>query len=585
MSSRRPQSRRRLARPLSASVAWIAARATNALRRTIFVATVSIGAFAVALVALVIVPQQARKAAAAITTNALARPDTEHSAALLAQAETRAAMSEAALVAARAEVATLMTAASAPTAAPDAASGGDTLNPVARSRRDTLAAQAGLLGRLISRSENAPLLASYRALALAGPMQGDARVRQLLDSLIEIERERDSYSAVGGVDPVFVALTARANELGRSIEAVADAKRTAIRREIATLEPGIPVALAAAPRRMLPDTLARVKERHDARIASSSAAAQLARERSELIRLDEQEARARELANVGASPQAMLAAALVFGAIFGFGVALLDEVRNPRISNAREAERASGVRVLGVIRPLPPSPERGRRSAERAGPAYIDPGADGHQLIYQAIVTAGVGTVMLTVTSDLPAVSAIVAINFAAIASDEARSTVLIDTDPVAASVMASLRLRPGAGVTELATGTARWGEVTRAAQLGRDRSIDVIPSGEGPLTVGKIAALLNHDAGRLTRQYDAIVLVSALEQVLEGLPSGLPISDVIYCVRTGQTTIATLSAVLSDIEKTGAHCRGIVIWDAPDPILADLRPVEAAERALVEAS
>ena len=584
MSSRRPQSRRRLARPLSASVAWIAARATNALRRSFFVATVSVAAFAVSLVALVIVPQQARKAAAAITTNALARPDTENSVALLAQAETRAATSEAALIAARAEVATLMTAASAPAAAPDAP-GSDTLNPVARSRHDTLAAQAGLLGRLISRSENAPLLASYRALALAGPMQGDARVRQLLDSLIEIERERDSYSAVGGVDPVFVALTARANELGRSIEAVAEGKRATIRREIAILEPGIPVASAAAPRRMLPDTLARVKERHDARIASSSAAARLARERSELLRLDEREARARELANVGASPQAMLAAALVFGAIFGFGVALLDEVRNPRISNAREAERASGVRVLGVIRPLPPSPERGRRSAERTGPAYIDPGADGHQLIYQAIVTAGVGTVMLTVTSDLPAVSAIVAINFAAIASDEARSTVLIDTDPVAASVMASLRLRPGAGVTELATGKARWGEVTRGAQLGRDRSIDVIPSGEGPLTVGQIAALLNHDAGRLTRQYDAIVLVSALEQVLQGLPSGLPISDVIYCVRTGQTTIASISAVMSDIEKTGAHPRGLVIWDAPDPILADLRPVEAAERELVDAS
>ena len=44
-------------------------------------------------------------------------------------------------------------------------------------------------------------------------MRGDAQVKQLLDSLVEIERERESYNAVGGVDPVFAALTARGSAL------------------------------------------------------------------------------------------------------------------------------------------------------------------------------------------------------------------------------------------------------------------------------------------------------------------------------------------------------------------------------------
>ena len=124
-----------------------------------------------------------------------------------------------------------------------------------------------------------------------------------------------------------------------------------------------------------------------------------------------------------------MAAALIFGAVIGFGFALIDEVRHPRISDAYEAERATGVRVLGVISPLPASPERGRSTADRTAPPYIDPGADGHQLIYLHIATAGANVLMLTVTGDNPEVSAIVAINFVAIAADEARSALLIDTD------------------------------------------------------------------------------------------------------------------------------------------------------------
>ena len=65
-------------------------------------------------------------------------------------------------------------------------------------------------GDLPLRADNAPLLGSFRALAEAPQMRGDPRVKQLLDSLVEIERERESFNAVGGVDPVFVALTARA---------------------------------------------------------------------------------------------------------------------------------------------------------------------------------------------------------------------------------------------------------------------------------------------------------------------------------------------------------------------------------------
>ena len=577
MSTPRRVPRRRLGASAQNSTAWIAARAKNALRRPLFITTVSVLTFIVSLMALVIVPRQARKAAVAMRPAAASRPDTEPTVAALRQAEGEVAAAEATLARTRTEL-TQLVAATAAVAATDTAIGGGQLSAGVRGRRDSLADQVTLLGRLISRSENAPLLGSYRALAQASPMQGDLKVKAQLDSLVEIERERDSYSAVGGVDPVFVALTARANELGRNIESLADARRTALKKELAALAPPPPVMPAEVASRPLPDTIARKRERDAARDASAGVSSRLARERAELLSLDAREERAKELASIGASPSAMLAAALVFGAMLGFGVVLLDEVRHPRVADGYEVERMTGIRVLGEIRRLPPSPDRGRRTAERTAPSFIDPGADGHQLVYLTIATTGTNTVMLTVTGDTPAVSAVVAINFAAIASDEARDTLLVDTDGAASTIAAALHIRPSVGMSGLAGGRAEWSQVIRTANLGRDRTIDVVPSGQGIVAPDELTAILRRDIETLSRRYDAIVMVSALDQSTAGVSAALPVPDVLYCVRAGQTPIDELKQRVEAIQATGAQVRGVVLWNAPDPQIADLRPASEAE-------
>ena len=584
MSAPRRLPRRRLGASAQNSTAWIAARAKNALRRPIFIGTVSVLTFIVSLMALVVVPRQARKDAVAMRPAAASRPDTESTVTALRQAQGEVAAAETTLARTRVELAQLV-AATAVVAATDTAIGGGQLSASVRGKRDSLAEQVSLLGRLISRSENAPLLGSYRALAQAGPMQGDAKVRAELDSLVEIERERDSYSAVGGVDPVFVALTARANELGRNIEAQADARRTGLKKELAALAPPPPTMPAEIASRPLPDTVARRKDLGAARDASAGVASRLARERAELVALDVREERAKELANIGASPSAMLAAALVFGAMLGFGVVLLDEVRHPRVADAYEVERMTGIRVLGEIRRLPISPDRGRRTAERTAPSFIDPGSDGHQLVYLTIATTGTNTVMLTVTGDMPAVSAVVAINFAAIASDEARDTLLIDTDGTASTVAAALRIRPSVGVSGLAGGQAEWSQVIRTANLGRDRTIDVVPSGQGVVPPDELTAILRRDLETLSRRYDAIVVVSALDQSVAGVSAALPVPDVLYCVRAGQTPIAELKQHIEEIQATGAQVRGVVFWNAAEPQLADLRPAREIESEAVVAT
>ena len=558
----------------------MAARARNALRRPIFIGAVSIVTFIASLVALVVVPQQARRAAAQLRPAAAQRPDTAPTVAALTEAQRQIAAADSALIAARNALSQYITAtATAPVS--DTLVTGEPITGATRTARDSIASQVAQLGRLLARAENAPLLGSYRALAEAPAMRGNASVTQLLDSLVEIERERESYNAVGGVDPMFVALTARANELGRAIEAVAIARRAELRGLMAALAPA-PPEIASRP---VPDTLQRIAALNAARIAAAGVANRLTRERAELATLDAREGRARELANLGASPPAMVAAALIFGAVIGFGFALIDEIRHPRIADAYEAERATGVRVLGVISPLPQSPERGRRSSDRTAPPYIDPGADGHQLIYLHIATAGANVLMLTVTGDNPAVSAVVGINFAAIAADEARSTLLIDTDAAASTVAAALRLRAGEGVSGLVSEKVSWPEAVRPVRIGRESSIDVVPTGPDAPPFQAVSALLQNDAVRLARRYDTIVIVSAAEQVLNGLPSVLPIPDVIYCVRTGHTPVAHLKRALEDTERTGGRMRGIVLWNAPDPILAEPRaPEQSAEPVPVTA-
>lgn len=554
------------------------ARARNALRRPVFVGAVSVVTFVASLVALIVVPQQAKRAANAIRPPAASRPDTLPTRQSLVAAARQVAAADSAVAAARQELADFIASAATAVAA-DTTPGGQPVSSAVRNRRDSLAADIDLLDRLAARAENAPLLSSYRALAEAPPLRGDAQARMLLDSLQALERERESYNAVGGVDPVFVALTARANELGRNIQGIVTNRRVAMQRELAALSPPPTAASQALASRPVPDTMPAVARRDTARVVEAEVASRLARERAELQQLDVREARARELANVGASPPAMLAAALVFGAMLGFGIALLDEVRRPRVADAHEIERATGVRVLGVIKPLPPAPDRGRRAADRNGPPYLDPGADGHQLIYLTLATAGTDVVMLTVVGDNPAVSTIVAVNFAAIAAQEARATLLVDTEALD-TVETALRLPASPGMVGLIDGKVSWPEVIRPARTGRDRTIDVVCSGHGPLPLDRLKPLLERDIVRLARRYDAVLFVSSPDQVTAGLPTALPIPDVIYCARTGQTPLAQLKTSLEEIVQAGCRVRGVVLWDAPDPALLEQRDTPSAPPA-----
>jgi len=553
---------------------WLTSRARNAVRRPVFIGTVGVGTAAAALVALILAPQQIRRGNVPTLADVGLKPDTASFVAGLAQARERLAAAEASLAMARARVAAI------PAQVPD------TISPVLLARRDSLSTAVNDLDALLTRVETAPVAASFRALAESPQLTTNPRVRSLVDSLADVERDRDTFGTTGGADPVYVALTTRATEIGRSIHDIAQQRRDTLRQQIARVTmPSQRQDIAETP---AVDTAGWVAERDSAQSLVSQATKGLTAAREKTADFDRAVKRARDQATFNAPPVALLGAALVFGVVLGFGAAFADEVRNPRISaDEHEVERVTGARVLATTAPRPRQPDRSRRSADRTAPPYFDPGADGYQLTYLHVARTGASRLMLTIASDDTGVAAVVGMNVAAIAADEARSTIIIDTDARTAPVAAALRTHAEPGVADVLRHQIDWAEATSQAPAGRDRFVDIVPSGiaNESLDVKQVVEALRQEAPRLLRHYEAVVIVCSNEQVVAGLPGSLPITDTVICARVGHTRIADVNRTIDRVRASGGNPLGLVLWDAvtpalpsPERIARAPRPVRTAE-------
>src|SRR5215510_722576 len=548
---------------------WLTARARNAVGRPVFIGSVAAGTFVATLVALILAPQQVKRQAAPPPMPASARPDTAPLISALAHARVRLATAESSLGFARSH---------AVVAKPPAA---DTLGPGIIAHRDSLAAAVNDLDALITRVETAPVSASYRALAESPQLTSVSRVRVLVDSLTDVERERDAFGPAGSSDPVYVALNSRISQIGRGIQQVAQERREALRQQIAKL--GEPVSRQTVATQPTADTSAWIVERDSAQSLVKQADQGLTEARQKTADYDRAVVRARQDAAVDAPPFALLAAALVLGVVLGFGTAFIDEIRHPRVSDEHELERVTGARVLATVRPRPRNPDRDRRFADRSAPPYFDPGADGYQLAYLHVARAGASRLMLTVTGEDTGIAAIVAANIAAIAADEARSTIIVDTDARTSPVAAALRTHAEPGFADIIERKYEWAEVTGPALVGRDRSVDVIPSGilNNPENSPSVTELFREEAARLARHYEALVIVAPLEQATSGLPAVFPIPDAILCARVGYTRIANVQKALDGIRSAGGNPVGLVLWNAAPPALPTPERIARARRPL----
>ncbi|NUO64590.1 MAG: hypothetical protein HOQ12_16200 [Gemmatimonadaceae bacterium] len=547
---------------------WINARARNVLRRPLRFAIAGLVLFIVSLLSLVALPRQVQRAAAVVAPSPDEWRDTARLIAAAEREQLRLAAAESSIVTAREIL-------SRPVVQPAV----DSLPPEILARRDSLAAIAVELSRLMNRVEQAPLAASYRALADAPAMRADPRVRALVDSLADVERERDAFGAVGGIDPNYVALTSRATTIGRAIEDVAEAKRADLQRQVAALTPAPPPPVE----RPVIDTLARVARRDSVQRVLASRLRVLAEARRNNADVDRRAERARELANVKAPPIALLGASVVIALALAFIGVLVAEMRRPRIADVREAERATNLRVLSTVREFVATPERARRRADRELPPLLEPGADGYRFVYLHLSGIMPGNWAVAVAGRDRTIAAVVAANLAALAALDARASVLIDADPdgCAAGVM---RVAPGPGVGEITRGELAWTEAPRSQVVGRDRATDIVPAGR-QVPAADIVAALNRDLPRLTRRYDTVVVTAGLETLLTA--PILPLARVIVTARIAATFIADLARDVDGLRAAGAQVIGVVLWDRDEPHVPtreELEAITAAARSGVPA-
>ena len=213
--------------------------------------------------------------------------------------------------------------------------------------------------------------------------------------------------------------------------------------------------------------------------------------------------------------------------------------------------------------------------ADRVAPPHIDPANDAHQLVWLFVAPPASSLLMLTISGESPAISAIIAANLGAVAAEEARNVILIDTDAALSPVASALRIKARPGLDDIIDGRIGWPEATQHATIGRDRVIDVIASGTGfPIPDAReVSDLLRRDAARLARHYDAIVIVASKELTLSGLPGVLPMHHVLYCARLGYTRHEDLKKAIQGIRLAGGNPLGVVLWDDLEP--APLTPAE----------
>lgn len=532
----------------------MSARAKNALRRRARIAVVSGIAFVAALVTFVLIPRRASRVATAVEARIPDRPDSQPTlnARIAALATIAQSDSLLALTRRQAEQANAQSI--------------DTLPFYLIPRRDSLTARVAVLTRLIERAQSTPLPSAYRALGSSPEIRSAPIVRSLLDSLTFIERERETFGALGGADPLAIALSARANSIGRSLVAIAVSRRNELRAELEPLLPPRAPPVAATP---TADTMAVHAQRNEAIGILNAANARLAEIRRRNQEIDRMAAQARQIANVDAPPWAMLASALVIALALGFAVSLLVEVRNPHIADVREAERTAGTRVLTVVDPREQIVERARRQSDVEAPPLIDVISDTYRILYLHLSSLDAPVNAVTVTGDDMDIASTVAVNVAAIAAYEARSTLVMDGDPVTCGVAGALRIPPDPGLTAVLAEKVVLSDAVVFTTIGRDQMLAVVPSGKrmgqpAPSAVKKV----KEDLERMSSRYDMIVFTAPLAQTKQDPTTILPTTDVILCARMARTPLRELSSAVETLRGAGMRVHGLVLWNTESPRL-----------------
>jgi hypothetical protein len=534
--------------PHAPDARWLGRRARNVARRPLVLALFAAGAFLIALLAVIAAP------AGEIPLPLPPPPprqDTTQLAQLTDRLRAQASIADSTLAAAREERHALQP---APVVA-------DTFSTAALARRAALASRIRALSTAVRRASDAPLPASYRALAELPELSGDAMVDTLLDSLDAVEQTRTQEQTLGAADTAFMALTALLSRIGDSLVHLADRRVATLRRELSAITP-VPAGVALVDP---VDTIPYRVARDSSRLALAEAERRLADARRHNDSVAGLAPRSSPAPGPSTSPKMLIAAAAVSGLAIGFLVALTGEMRRPAVADAREAEVAAGIPVLAHIVDAAPQTRRTRRRADRDVPPLIELTSDRYDRLYYRLADAVARLPQLAVLGDDPAVVAIVAANLASAAARTARATLIVDADFDLGSVSRVLRVRREPGIAEILAKRIHWSSAVARCMVGRDRVIDVLPAGAVPEAGSQFGATdtFGAEVANISRRYDTLIISAPVSRrgAVSSLAAAVP--EAVVCVRISRTPVRLLQRIVTEARADGARLRGLVLWSS----------------------
>ncbi len=557
---------------------WIAARARNAARKGGWIAAFGGVAVLVTLLVLVAVPREADKQ---LRRRIDALPEVPDSLPISRRLDSlRRTYTASRPVAPRRDSLPSLTTDSA-----TAAQGNSAVDSA------TTEALADLFARL-QRVRQVPLFDSYRALAGSPLLATDPRVAVVRDSLEIVERERETFAALGGPGARYAALTARMSVLGQELVRIAEARLGPAAVATAGDSAGlvVPVPSVDSARR---DSLAR-------RMVAEESLLVVARQR--LAARDTQRLQMEARLTVPTPPIAMVLAALVIGVAVGYGAVLVRELRRPTVGDAAEVERLTGATVLVHARETPSTLVERSRLRERPGvPRIIDRDSDTFALLHLALTGVGDVVSQADVLADAPLIGAAVALGTAAAAARESRAVLVVEATRHRPLLARLVNAKVRHTIEDVCAGRVSPDDAVHVVTLDRDARIDVLvaalpPAGRSGLfrrrpapsvpsvrsspraaganasaNAGPAAGGRGLGVDRDGRRDEALRSVAAQYDLVLQLPAAdgdeWPAArDVIVCARQGSTPLAWLVGAAEQAQSRRQRLRAVVMWSRDMP-------------------
>jgi Mrp family chromosome partitioning ATPase len=433
------------------------------------------------------------------------------------------------------------------------------------------------LGAAILEARRLRTVDAWLAVASQPPVTGGPRMRALADSLVALARARDELPSGPMRDQQAAPLTSAMSRVGYTILAIAEHRRASLALERggttesriteASVERPPPPETISTPT-AAPDTAASAARLRAARDSLSAAQ----RTHTEAIAAAERSAGSvtsdRPVTLASVAPAIVLFGVLLGGLAVRFSLALNSESNRPTVAHADEAERTIGASVLATVRDAPPD-----------GPARFRPsGVDPFRMLYLGLTATGTRARTMIVTGSDAEIVAAVGARLAISAAADHRATLVVDLDPIGIALSRTLRERAEPGLTDALVGAFKWREVARPVGSSDGLPITMIPAGtERDLPIGAELEARRDDLTKFRAAFEFTILIVPAGY-LDLAVSLVETSPLVLCAAVGDTTLERFAAEGAALRHDGRRLHGIVLWDAPRPVL----PTRAELAAMV---